>query len=477
MKFWWAFLIFITGMCAPAAIPSNPQRTVVIIPVRDDIMPPMVYLIRRGVKEAMEAKADLLLLDMDTNGGRVDATEEIMEIIDKFKGQTATYVNRKAFSAGAFIAVTTQKIYMAPQSVIGAAAPIMLAPGASSPQDMPSTMEVKITSALRALVTARAEKNGHNVQVVQAMIDKSRELKIDGEVLNEKGQILTLTDTQAAKKYGDPAKPLLSAGTVEDLDTLVKQLGFADAKRIRIEPTGAETLARWLTAISPLLLIIGIAGIYIEFKTPGFGLPGIIGIAAFALYFLGGYIAGLAGLEWIVVFIIGLILVIVDFFLFPGTLLLALLGVALMLAALIMGMADLYPSAPALPGAPRAPVWTTWTWDTFQRPIQTLTIAGIGSIVAIWILSRFLPHTAIYRTLVSQGASGAATEQALERKRASLEGRVGVAISPLRPGGKAQFGEDIVDVISQGDLLPKDTKVRVIGYSGIEAIVERATEN
>jgi len=403
----------------------------------------------------------------------VDATEEIIEIINKFKGHTVTYVNHKAFSAGAFISVATQKIYMAPQSVIGAAAPIMLTPGGGSAQDLPSTMEVKFTSALRALVRANAEKNGHNVQVVEAMIDKSRELKIDGEVLNEKGQILTLTDLQAAKKYGEPPKPLLSAGTIEDMDTLIKELGYSNAKRINIKPLGAETLARWLNAISPLLLIIGIAGLYIEFKTPGFGLPGIIGITAFVLYFLGGYVAGLAGLEWIIVFILGLILVVVDFFVFPGTLFLALVGVGLMLAALVMGMADLYPSAPSMPGMPRIP---TWSWDAFQRPLQSLTIAALGSVAAIWLLSRFLPHTAVYRTLVSRGASGAAADEALARKRAALEGRVGVAISPLRPGGKAQFGDDIVDVISQGDLLPKDTKVKVIGHSGVEAIVEAVTE-
>ena len=92
-------------------------------------MPPLVYVVRRGVKEAMEANADALILDMNTDGGRVDVTEEIIQIISKFKGTTVTYVNDRAFSAGAFISVATQKIYMAPQSVIGAAAPIMMSPG------------------------------------------------------------------------------------------------------------------------------------------------------------------------------------------------------------------------------------------------------------------------------------------------------------------------------------------------------------
>src|SRR2546421_6787387 len=147
------------------------QRRIYVLPIRDDIMPPLVYLVRRGVKEAMEAKADLLVLDMDTNGGYVDVTQEIIAILNNFKGQTATFVNKKAFSAGAFISVATQKIFLAPLSVIGAAAPIMMVPG-GTPQDMPETMQAKMNSALRALVRTSAEKNGYNIEVVQAMIDK-----------------------------------------------------------------------------------------------------------------------------------------------------------------------------------------------------------------------------------------------------------------------------------------------------------------
>ena len=324
------------------------QKKVYVLPIRDKIASPMVYLVRRGVKEAMEAKADLLLLDMDTNGGYVDVTEEIIAILNNFKGQTATFVNKKAFSAGAFISVATQKIFMAPLSVIGAAAPIMMVPG-GTPQDMPETMQAKMNSALRALVRTSAEKNGYNIEVVEAMIDKSKELKIDGKVLNEKGQILTLTNTEAEREYGEPPKPLLSSGTVETIEELLQKLGYVDAARVDIKPTGVERLATWINIISPLLLIIGIAGIYIEFKTPGFGLPGIIGIVAFALYFFGGYIAGLSGLEWIAVFLLGLALVGLELFVFPGTVALGLIGAVLMLVALVMAMVDVYPGMPAIP--------------------------------------------------------------------------------------------------------------------------------
>ncbi len=128
MKSWLALLSFLTAWGAGAAEPPAPAKgkTVAIIPIREDIAAPLTYLVRRGVKQAIEEKADLLVLDMKTNGGRIDTTEDIIAILGEFKGDTATFVNGGAFSAGAFISVATKKIYMAPQSVIGAAAPIMM---------------------------------------------------------------------------------------------------------------------------------------------------------------------------------------------------------------------------------------------------------------------------------------------------------------------------------------------------------------
>ena len=433
---------------------------VYIIPIRDDIMPPMTYLVRRGVKEAMEAKADLLVLDMDTNGGRVSVTEEIIAILNNFTGETVTFVNKKAFSAGAFISVATQKIFMAPQSVIGAAAPIMMMPG-SGPQDVPETVQAKMNSAIRALVRTEAQKNGHNVEVVEAMIDKTKELTIDGKVLNEKGQILTLTNVEAEKEYGNPAKPLLSSGTVDDLDQLLKKLGYQNAVRVYVAPSGAERLAFWINAISPLLLIIGIVGIYIEFKTPGFGLPGIVGIVAFALYFFGGYVAGLSGMEWIAAFVVGLGLVALELFVFPGTAILGVVGAALMLVSLVMAMVDVYPGMPSIP-----------TFKKLELPLTDLAIAFAGSLVAVWGLSRFLPRTRLYSNMVSQTASGVESVAKLERTQASRLGQIGVALSPLRPGGKARFDDTIHDVITQGEMIEKGSRVKIIGHSATEAVVE-----
>lgn len=451
-------------MTAPSDPSPSPEKhaKVHILPIRDDIMPPLVYLVRRGVKEAMDAQADLLVLDMQTNGGRVDSTEQIIEILGQFHGRTVTYVNRSAYSAGAFIAVATQKIYMAPESVIGAAAPILMSPGGTGVEAMPETLEIKATSAISAKIRAYAQKNGHNSEVVEAMIDKQKELVIDGKVINPKGKILTLTNREAETEYGDPPKPLLSAGTVESLDALLDKLGFAEAARKVIEPTGAERLATWINALNWLWLIIGAAGLYIEFKTPGFGLPGIVGICAIALYFLGSYIAGLSGLEWPALFVLGLILVALELFLFPGTVLLGLAGAGLMLLTIIMAMVDIYPGMPALPSLPQ-----------LQVPLRDLTYAFLGSVVLIAILARFLPKTSVYGTLVTRSASATESVAAQAIEQQARVGLEGVAVSSLRPGGKAQFGNEVLDVMTQGDLLAKGTRVRIVGHSGREAIVEK----
>jgi membrane-bound serine protease (ClpP class) len=471
----------LVGTVAPTPAATNggsPARKVYVLPIRDNIMPPLVYLVRRGVKEAMEANADLLVLDMETDGGRVDTTREIIGILNEFKGDTVTYVNKDAFSAGAFIAVATKRIYMAPGSVIGAAAPVILAPGANGVQNVPDTFEKKMTSAVKAMVRTAAEKNGHNIAVVEAMIDKSSGLTmttiVDGVtnrvVISKEGDILTLTNTEAEKEYGNPPKKLLSSGTVKDIDALLKRLGYGDATRHDIQVTGMEKIGSWLNAISPLLLIIGVVGIYIEFKTPGFGLAGIVGIAAFALYFLGGYVAGLSGAEWVVVFLLGLALVVVELFVYPGTVVIGMLGAVLMLAAIVMAMVDLYP-APGPGVLPAMP-----SIDKFQLPLRQLLIATVGGGLGIWLASLLLPKTSMYRAVVSQSASGMKTEATLEKQAKSRQGRTGVTLSTLRPGGKAQFGEEILDVISQGDMVPKGTPVRIIGSSGAEALVEVVKE-
>ena len=452
------------------------QAKVYVVPVRDDIMPPILYVIRRGVKDAMEAEADCLIFDMETNGGRVDITEDIFDIIGKFRGETVTYVNKDAYSAGAFIAVATQKISRAPQSVSGAAAPIMMGP-TGGVSEMPSTMEVKINSAIRAKIRTQAEKNGYAVDVIEAMVDKTKKLERDKKIICQEGDILTLTNLEAEAKYGDAKTPLLSSGTVESIDSLINELGYAGAQRVDIQPLGAEELGTWINAISPLLLLIGIIGLYIEFKTPGFGVFGAIGIAALVVYFFGGYVSGLAGIEWVAVFVLGVVLVAVELFWFSGTLIIGMVGVVCMLVALVMGMTDIYPDMPWFPtgegngdGMPQVE-GIDFALPDFSKPIRDLMIAFVLSIPVIWALAKYLPQTAFFARFASEAASGVESVAALAAEVDSRLGQVGEATTPLHPGGKAMFGDDMCTVVTQGEMIAVGAQVKVIGHRGSDLLV------
>jgi len=455
---------------------DDKQAKVYVVPVRDDIMPPILYVIRRGVKDAMEAEADCLILDMETNGGRVDITEDIFDIIGKFRGETVTYVNKDAYSAGAFIAVATQKIYMAPQSVIGAAAPIMMGP-TGGVSEMPSTMEVKINSAIRAKVRTQAEKNGYAVDVIEAMVDKTKKLERDEKIICQEGDILTLTNLEAEAKYGEAKTPLLSSGTVESIDALINELGYTGAQRVDVEPLGAEELGTWINAISPLLLLIGIIGLYIEFKTPGFGVFGAVGIAALVVYFFGGYVSGLAGIEWVGVFVLGVVLVALELFLLSGTLIIGMAGVVCMLVALVMGMTDIYPNMPWFPtgegegeGVPQVE-GIDFALPDFSKPIRDLTIAFVLSIPVIWALVKYLPHTSFFASFASEAASGVESVAAVAAEVDSRLGQVGEATTPLHPGGKAMFGDDMCPVVTQGEMIALGAQVKVIGHRGSDLLV------
>ena len=457
-------------------VSDDRQAKVYVVPVRDDIMPPILYVIRRGVKDAMEAEADCLIFDMETNGGRVDITEDIFDIIGKFRGETVTYVNKDAYSAGAFIAVATQKIYIAPQSVIGAAAPIMMGP-TGGVSEMPSTMEVKINSAIRAKIRTQAEKNGYAVDVIEAMVDKTKKLERDKKIICQEGDILTLTNLEAEAKYGDAKTPLLSSGTVESIDSLINELGYAGAQRVDIQPLGAEELGTWINAISPLLLLIGIIGLYIEFKTPGFGVFGAIGIAALVVYFFGGYVSGLAGIEWVAVFVLGVVLVAVELFWFSGTLIIGMVGVVCMLVALVMGMTDIYPDMPWFPtgegkgdSMPQVE-GIDFALPDFSKPIRDLMIAFVLSIPVIWALAKYLPETAFFARFASQAASGVESVAALAAEVDSRLGQVGEATTPLHPGGKAMFGDDMCTVVTQGEMIAVGAQVKVIGHRGSDLLV------
>lgn len=451
---------------APTVEPSRPDNrkpVAYVIPVRDEIAKPTLYILRRGLKEAIEQKADVVVLDMQTPGGALDVTFEIMEALDKFPGQTITYVNKEAISAGAFISAVTDEIFFAPSGVIGAAAPVLATGG-----ELDASMKQKIVSYLRARVRAASEGKGYRGEVISAMIDADYELKIGEKVIKAKGELLSLTASEANAQYGDPAQALLAAGIVPDLAALLDgKFGKGGYEIRQFRVTWSESLAQYLTALAPILMGLGMLLVFVEFKTPGFGWPGITGGLLLAIVFFGHYVAGLSGHEPAMFFAIGLLLLGVEIFFFPGTVLPALVGVCLMLGSLLWAMADIWPDQPL-----------GFSTGIFVRPAINLALALLIAAGLAALLLRYLPRTWFWDRLVLNAAIGTNAQGAMSHIATAapadpLIGREGVALTAMFPSGEVEVGGRRYQARHDLGYVPEGTAVVVTGRTDFGLVVER----
>jgi membrane-bound serine protease (ClpP class) len=438
---------------------------VVIIPIRAQIAKPELYILRRGLKEAIENKVDTIVLDMETPGGALNVTFEMLQALEKFPGRTVTYVNREAISAGALISAGTDEIYFAPAGVIGAAAPVMATGG-----EIDATMKAKINSYLKARVRAISEGKRYRGEVLSAMIDADYEFKIGDTVIKEKGELLSLTALEAMKTYGDPPQPLLGAGIAENLDSLLDQLhGAGKHSAIRLEITWSEKLAQYITAFTPILLGLGLLCLFIEFKTPGFGIFGVSGIVLLGVVFFGHYVAGLSGHEPALFFLIGLLLIAIELFFIPGTLVLALTGIALMLGSLVWAMLDLWPGEPiSLEG------------DVLFRPLANVMAGVVLAVMVFLAILKFLPKGGPWGRLVLESAVGgepgpirALNSRAQdEAPVTNLIGLSGVAATSLFPSGQIEVSGRRYEARLGMGFAEAGTPVRITGVSEFGLIVE-----
>jgi membrane-bound serine protease (ClpP class) len=229
----------------------------VVVPLEGEISPPLLLFLRRVVKAAETAGAGAIVIEMNTYGGRLDTASEITGVLNRTTIPTYTFINTNAGSAGALIALATRYIYMSPVSAIGAAAPVL-----STGADLPATEKEKTISYWSALIRSSAARNGHNPDVGEAFMDKEKEVKIGERVVHPKGSLLTLTAQEASERIN--GKPLLAEGIADSVADLIKKAGLK-GNLAAVEPTGFERLAFWITALAPLLLLLGIICAYLEF--------------------------------------------------------------------------------------------------------------------------------------------------------------------------------------------------------------------
>lgn len=424
--------------------------------------------IERTLKKAELDGAAAVVFDMHTPGGIAWYTDSlVLDTLQNVSIPTFTFVNPKAESAGAIIAVGTDHIYMRPAATIGSALVV-----ASTGQDLAEAMSDKVTQMIIGTVRNVAELNGHNPDVAEAFVTRDKEVKIDGTVIHEAGSVLNLNTIRATEIVG--GRPVLAKGVANSIDEILEEEGI-DAETVSAEPLGMEAFAHWVQKLSVLLIVVGLAGAYLELNSPGFGLPGLVSVLAFSVFFFGNYFAGnLAGYELAVLLVLGLLLIAVEIFVFPGAIVPGAVGGALVLAALGLAMVDRVDLEWKWSGLPGAESWIS----IFRGAFIGLAVGLAGALVAVLAGMRFLPETKLGNRFVLQEAiaGGAALAPVVDLKdeeAASLVGAEGEAATDLVPSGKGRFDGRLLDIVSDGQFIERGSSLRVIAHEGSRIVVAK----
>jgi membrane-bound serine protease (ClpP class) len=471
-RYLYLLLAAVGVLCAPepacfAAATNDMTAPVYVIPIKAEIERALVFAIRRGVAEAKRNHAGAIIFDMDTLGGRLDSCEDIMDIITGAGVPTYTYVNRKAISAGAIISMSTDHIYMAPGGRIGDAMPVMMSPlPMGGTVAIPDELKEKAVSPTAALIRSAAQRKGHDPNLAEAMVRKEIGYKIGDTVICETNRLLTLTNIEAEQLVGEDKHPLLSEGTVSDLNELMRKIGRGSAPLVEFTISPAEELAMVVDSFpyAGILLALGLLLIYIEFKIPGVILPGVAGVIILAIWFWGHNIAGLAGMGDIVLFIVGIALIGVEIFLFPGVGVIGVLGLFCMVAALLMAMVR------RIPGG----AWWQLRPEDIQESIMNLGLSFALTLAVAAVLAKFLPKTNAFQRIVLDASLDSSKGYQSSPPMDNLIGLHGIAVMQLHPGGIGLFDDKRLDVITHGEMIEQDTPIVIVETHGNRIVVEVA---
>ena len=406
--------------------------------------------VSRLIDKARLEKAEIIAIELNTFGGRVDAAVAIRDALMDAPQTTMVYINKRAISAGALISFACDKIAISSGGTIGAATPIAQVPG----ETLPQPVEEKYLSYFRQEMRSTAETQGRNGDIAEAMVDKDNEI----EGLVEEGKLLTLTTTTALE-YN------MADLEADSLDAAIAGFGF-QGEVVEVGRSWSEKLVAFLTsqAIASLLFTAMMVLGYMEFQTPGFGVFGGLAIACFLLLYFSHYMVNLAGYEELLLFGIGVILIVIEMFVIPGFGVPGILGALSVLASMVLMISagdwsDIHIENPI-------------TVDAVNQVAITLVVA----FVAILALIRMLPQTRYAGGIVlgdELATAGGWTSH--EAEEPTLLGETGVAVSALRPSGKAKIAGERMRVETEGDFLDEGTPIKVVRQVEGRVVVRKTT--
>lgn len=465
-------------LCLLSAIPVFSK--VIVIPVDGEIGPGLHTFLKRAVAEAEKQNPAAIVFEINTFGGRVDAAYDIVELFSGIKAPTVAYVKEKAISAGCLIALSCRDLVMDENTTLGDVAPIMM------DQEGPKMLPEKFQSPLRAKFRSLAERNNYPVKLTEAFVSTEKEIIeltytdstkkiITGVEYNDltesdkkkiarkrtivpKGELLTLSATEA-KNLG------FSRQTVKGMDGVAAFLKVKPEEMVRIGQKRSDKLLILMDKIAPILILIGLFGIYMEIKTPGFGFFGFLAIAAFALFFGTKYIVGLADYIEVLIFIAGITLLFVEIFLIPGFGIFGVAGITFILISALLAMQSF-----VLPKMP-------WDVVLFKHNLMTVGILFLLS-VPLFLLALFSASRAVLSTGIGHRAAETSGAGFIPGKEdlAYLMGQKGLTLTPLHPAGSVEVNGKRYDVVSDGSFVSAGQEVSVTEVTGNRIVVRPATE-
>ncbi len=513
-----------TGPAIPVA------RTAAILPIRGELNDITVTSLTRRVEQAKSQGVSVIVFDLDTPGGLVSSSIALADLIknDLTDIKTVAWVNPNAYSGGTIIAVACDEIVMARSSRMGDSQPIMIGPGGAAAVD--KTLQPKAYTPVLSEFRHSCRLNGYDQSLCEAFVLPEREVwwiehKESGErkfvFKDEKIKLVGGDDTDndapndavespGTSKTGgsvtprepkwklveryfdaqvgvevDTIQPVvrddqlleMSAGEaiaygfckgiVADEDSL--QTRFDVASLVRIERTWSESLAYWLTSmyVRGFLLVIIMLGAYVEFHTPGVGVPGLVALVCLAVFVGAPFLAGLANM-WELLFIaLGFGLIVLEVFVIPGF---GIAGISGLVFVIIGVLATFVPDEPGrsfplyIPTLPGSLHYLKMAMLTF---ITSMAVSVVGMVM----LSRFLPRMPFFRQIVPANPTPSEVRVEDPYRGLARVGDLGEAFGPLRPAGKARFGSMLVDVVTQGEFLEASAQLEVVERRGNRVVV------
>jgi membrane-bound serine protease (ClpP class) len=423
------------------------KQKVYYFKLHDEIMPPAGRLVDKAFDEAEAWGATLVIMELNTFGGRVDIADEIRNKILNAKMPVAVWINDNAASAGALISIACDSIYMAPGSSIGAATVVSGEDGTQMPD--------KYQSYMRSTMRSTAETNGRDPLIAEAMVDDR--IAIPGII--DSGFTLTFTTTEALK-YG------YSEGIADSREDVLKQIGVADYEMKEYEPGVLDAIIAFLMnpAVNSLLLLAIIGGIYFELQTPGVGFPLAAAVTAAVLFFAPLYLEGLAANWEILLFIVGVILLALEIFVIPGFGVVGISGIILIVGSLILSLVANVDGFD----------FTFATGEQLTRAVLQVTVILTLSIIGFLVFNERITNSAAFKKLTLQDSLSGEGYTAGLAELDNLAGQQGTAVTDLRPTGKISIGEERYEASTDGELIEKGTEIIVVKSRGNYLQVRKA---